>query len=176
MLTGAELRILAHLSKFQGNEDDKWDIPREQSLPGIAESLGVVRSALHTPLSSLEKYNFIISRSARVSGIGSRKRTVIHITNKGLSTLLASETPKSRKYRNFGPVPNLTTLHGREREIKKITDLLENGKNVLLNGLPGIGKTSLARGVADSLMAKGWVLRWASCGGDSDISSIAEMW
>ena len=85
MLSGAELRILAHLSKFQGNEDAKWDIPREQSLPGIAESLGVVRSALHTPLSSLEKYNFIFSRSARVSGIGSRKRIVIHITNKGIN-------------------------------------------------------------------------------------------
>ena len=25
-------------------------------------------------------------------------------------------------------------------------------------------------------MAKGWTLRWASCNGDSDVSSIAEMW
>ena len=57
MLSGAELRILSHLSQFQGNEGAKWNIPREQSLPGIAESLGVVRSALHVPLNSLEKAN-----------------------------------------------------------------------------------------------------------------------
>ena len=67
MISGAELRILSHLSKFQGNEEDKWNIPREQSLPGIAESLGVVRSALHVPLNSLEKADLVISRNARVS-------------------------------------------------------------------------------------------------------------
>ena len=176
MLSGAELRILSHLSQFQGNEGAKWNIPREQSLPGIAESLGVVRSALHVPLNSLEKANFVISRNARVLGTKSRKRTVIHITEKGLSALSDSGKPKSRKYRNFGPVPNLSIIHGRQTEVEKITELLENGKNIILNGLPGIGKTSLARGVADSLMAKGWILRWASCNGDSDVSSIAEMW
>ena len=176
MLSGAELRILSHLSQFQGNEAAKWNIPREQSLPGIAESLGVVRSALHVPLNSLEKASFVISRNARVSGAKSRKRTVIHITEKGLSALSESGKPKSRKYRNFGPVPNLSIIHGRQTEVEKITELLENGKNIVLNGLPGIGKTSLARGIADSLMAKGWILRWASCNGDSDVSSIAEMW
>lgn len=176
MISGAELRILSHLSKFQGNEEDKWNIPREQSLPGIAESLGVVRSALHVPLNSLEKANLVISRNARVSGAKSRKRTIIHITDKGLSVLSDSGKPKSRKHRNFGPVPNLSIIHGRQIEIEKITELLENGKNIILNGLPGIGKTSLARAVADSLMEKGWILRWASCNGDSDISSIAEMW
>ena len=102
MLSGAELRILSHLSHFQGNEGAKWNIPREQSLPGIAESLGVVRSALHVPLNSLEKANFIISRNARVSGTKSRKRTVIHITEKGISALSDSGKPKSRKHRNFG--------------------------------------------------------------------------
>ena len=176
MISGAELRILSHLSKFQGNEEDKWNIPREQSLPGIAESLGVVRSALHVPLNSLEKANLVISRNARVSGAKSRKRTIIHITDKGLSVLSDSGKPKSRKHRNFGPVPNLSIIHGRQIEIEKITELLENGKNIILNGLPGIGKTSLARAVADSLMEKGWILRWASCNGDSDVSSIAEMW
>ena len=176
MLSGAELRILSHLSKFQGNENAKWNIPREQSLPGIAESLGVVRSALHIPLNSLEKANLVISRNAKVSGIKSRKRTVIHITEEGLSALSNNEKPKPKKYRNFGPIPNLSTLHGRDVELEKITELLEGGKNIILNGLPGIGKTSLARGIADSLMAKGWISRWASCNGDSDVSSIAEMW
>lgn len=177
MLSGARLRILAHLANFQTNAEDKWNIPREQSLPGIAEALGVVRSALHTPLTSLEQDLFVLSRNAQVTGIGSRRRTVIHITEKGLLALSESNTPiNPRKRRNFGPVPNLTDLHGRNSEIENIANLLNHGSNVLLNGLPGIGKTSLARGVSDILTAKGWTLRWASCNIDSDISSIANMW
>ncbi len=87
MVDGTRLKILAHLSKFRDNYDHKWDVPREQSLPGIAEALGVVRSALHKPLTSLENKRLVTSRNAKVSDQGSRRRKVIHITELGLNII-----------------------------------------------------------------------------------------
>ena len=46
----AQRRILARLAQFGDEMQEAWDVPRELSLPGLAESLGVVRSALHIPL------------------------------------------------------------------------------------------------------------------------------
>ena len=62
---------------------EAWDVPRELSLPGLAESLGVVRSALHAPLTSMEEEGLVITRTAHVIGGGSRRRTVVHITDDG---------------------------------------------------------------------------------------------
>ncbi len=177
MVSGTRLKILAHLSNFQGNFDDKWDIPREQSLPGIAEALGVVRSAVHKPLSSLEKDKLVISRNAQVSGKDSRRRKVIHITELGIDTIANINLPdKIKKYRIYGKIPKLTNLHGRTLEVSNISNLLSKKQNVVLNGLPGIGKSSLARNIAEVMMEKGWTLRWASCDNDTDNSALAKMW
>ena len=177
MLSGTRLRILAHLSKYDGNFDDKWNIPREQSLPGIAEALGVVRSAVHNPLATLEKDKLIISKNAQVIGKDSRRRKVIHITHLGLETLSEADFPeKIKKFKYFGPIPNLINLHGRNTEVLDISNILKRNKNILLNGLPGIGKSSLARAIAEKMMEEGWTLRWASCDNDTDISAIAKMW
>ena len=45
-----------------------------------------------------------------------------------------------------------------------------------LTGLPGIGKTSLTRSVADLLMERGFKIRWATCDSDSDAFAIGSMW
>ena len=58
-------------------------MPREICLPGLAEYLGVVRSALHTPINELLDGDYIAERKAHVIGGGSRKRKVYHITDKG---------------------------------------------------------------------------------------------
>ena len=177
MVAGTRLRILAHLSKYYGNFDDKWNIPREQSLPGIAEALGVVRSAVHNPLATLEKDKLIISKNAQVTGKDSRRRKVIHITQLGLETLSEADFPEQiKKIRHFGPIPNSINLHGRDTEVLDISNILKRNKNILLNGLPGIGKSSLARVIAEKMMEEGWTLRWASCNNDTDISAIAKMW
>ena len=177
MVDGTRLKILAHLSKFRDNYDHKWDVPREQSLPGIAEALGVVRSALHKPLTSLENKKLVTSRNAKVSDQGSRRRKVIHITELGLNIISDIGIPSQiKKYRIFGPLPKLTTVHGRNEEITNIYNLLNQGRNVLLNGLPGIGKSSLARNIAEVMMLKDWTLRWATCYNDTDVSAIANMW
>ena len=42
-----QLEILTYLSGFGRDLEESWDVPREISLAGLAEHLGVVRSALH---------------------------------------------------------------------------------------------------------------------------------
>ena len=46
MLSEAQLRILSRLAEFGTELEDAWDVPRALSLPGLADSLGVVRSEI----------------------------------------------------------------------------------------------------------------------------------
>ena len=70
MVSKAQLRILTWLSKHPDNVRNSWDVSRELSLPGIAEGLGVVRSALNVPLNKLEQDDLISKRMAHVIGAG----------------------------------------------------------------------------------------------------------
>ncbi len=81
MVSKAQLRILDWLSNYPDTLRKSWDVTRDLSLPGIADALGVVRSALNQPLTRLEKNGFVIKRTAHVVGGGSRRRQVYHITN-----------------------------------------------------------------------------------------------
>ena len=76
MVTGPESRILARLHTFSSTLESAWDVPRDICLPGLSEYLGVVRSALHSPLNELVKKGMVIERKAHVIGGGSRKRKV----------------------------------------------------------------------------------------------------
>ena len=67
-------------------------------------------------------------------------------------------------------------LFGRNQEIQNLLKLILNGENIFLSGLPGIGKTSLARGVVTEVLNHGWTVRWATCYSNSDISDIARQW
>ena len=173
----AQRRILARLAQFGDEMQEAWDVPRELSLPGLAESLGVVRSALHVPLTSLEEDGLITTRTAHVIGGGSRRRTVVHITDSGRQTL-SENKPESatRRGRSYGPMPDKSTLHGREEASENLVEKLTEGSSVLLSGLPGVGKSSLAREAAERIIDTGWTVRWASCTIDSDASTIGEMW
>ena len=62
MVSKAQLRILAWLSKQPDSLEKSWDVSREISLPGIAEGIGVVRSALNIPLTKLEQDGLISKR------------------------------------------------------------------------------------------------------------------
>ena len=73
MVTGPESRILARLHTFSSTLESAWDVPRDICLPGLSEYLGVVRSALHAPLSELVKKGMVTERKAHVIGGGSRK-------------------------------------------------------------------------------------------------------
>jgi len=177
MLPEAQSRILSRLVQFGGELESAWDVPRALSLPGLAESLGVVRSALHAPLSSLEAEGYVSTRSAHVTGGGSRRRTVVHITDTGREAISELKEPSlARRGRSFGPLPEQISLHGRDEDSTTLSDSLLAGSNVLLSGLPGVGKSSLARAVVEQVLSMGWTVRWASCDSDTDAAGVGRMW
>ena len=177
MLTHSQARVLVQLAEFGEHLDSAWDVPRELSLPGLAESLGLVRSALHQPLSELEKEGLIFTRTAHVIGGGSRKRTVVHITEEGRG-VIQREKPVSREFPNriIGPAPNASQVHGRSSEIELLSEYIVGGKSVVLSGLPGIGKSTLARAIVSHLESLRWKIRWANCTLNTDVKAIGSMW
>jgi len=171
-----QLAILAYLSDFGRVLEESWDVPRAISLAGLSDHLGVVRSALHPPLKSLEAEGLVFSRTTHVTG-APRRRKVYHITERGREAASGADTPqKEPRGRAEGPLPDPINLHGRAEVVSSICSGLSEGSNYLLEGLPGIGKTSVASAVSQSLIDDGWIVRWATCQTDSDSSSIARMW
>ncbi len=139
MLPETQARILRLLARYPEELEDAWDVPRNLSLPGLAESLGLVRSALHEPLKALENSGLIRTRSAHVIDGGSRRRNVIHLTAKGRQQADAI-------FAEYSEVNIETTeedgLYGRSAELASLKLSLENGWAVV-TGMPGIGKTAL---------------------------------
>ena len=173
MVTGPEARILARLATFPSSLESAWDVPREICLPGLSEYLGVVRSALHGPLNELEKKNLIIERKAHVIGGGSRRRKVYHITEAGRAECGDIEIPAKKKVGELlGNPPTQTFLRGRDSLIQE----LKTKEKLILTGLPGIGKTSLLRGIADELVREGKIVRFATMESFKDITEIFGDW
>ena len=175
VLSQRQLDILAHLSGFGRDLEESWDVPRGLSLMGIAEQIGVVRSALNPPLKSLLGEKLVFSRSAHVIGSPRRKK-VFHVTEKGRMISEESEETKPIRGRAIGPIPDPIILHGREDLVAQLCQGFSDGGSFLVEGLPGIGKTSLSSSVCESLLKEGWTVRWATCNSDSDSSSLAAMW
>ena len=143
MLTQPQLRILKWLNEYPSSMEKSWDVSRDLSLPGIAEGIGVVRSALNIPLTKIEEHGFVVKRMAHVIGGGSRRRQVYHISNSGrdyLSQLLVSDiTPKKPK-EVFGNPPQKVEIYGRKTEFSQCLDILTQ-KSLVITGMPGIGKS-----------------------------------
>ena len=173
MVTGPESRILARLHTFSSTLESAWDVPRDICLPGLSEYLGVVRSALHGPLSELVKKGMVMERKAHVIGGGSRKRKVYHITDIGRMECQGVDLqPKKSIGELLGKPPNQSNLHGRA----ELIDQLKSKKKTILTGLPGIGKTSILRGIADVLVKEGMTVRFATMESFKDITDIFEDW
>ena len=121
----------------------------------------------------------ISTRLAHVIDGGPRRRTVVHLTDSGRqrAEFLSEEgLPEKSQILAFGPMPNKIQIRGREDEIDTLLTKLLAGENLQLTGLPGIGKTSLTRSVAELLMERGFKIRWATCNSDTDAFAIGSMW
>ena len=173
MVTGPEARILARLASFPTTLENAWDVPREICLPGLSEYLGVVRSALHTPLNELVAKGMLIERKAHVIGGGSRKRKVYHITDLGRAECQDVVLPQKKRVGELlGKPPMQTTLHGRDSLIQEVKSI----EKLILTWLPGIGKTSLLRGIAAELVNDGLTVRFATMESLKDITDIFNDW
>ena len=173
MVTGPEARILARLATFPSNLESAWDVPRDLCLPGLSEYLGVVRSALHAPLNELISQKMLVERKAHVIGGGSRKRKVYHITDLGRAECEGVTVPKRKKAGELlGNPPAKTILQGRD----SLVEDLKNKNKLILTGLPGIGKTSLLRSIADNLVEEGKIVRFATMESFKDITEIFTEW
>ncbi len=175
MAKPTEQRILEWLNQFDDSLEKAWDVPRESSLPGIADAIGVVRSALHNPLKSLQERGLIIIKQAHVINGGTRKRNVHLITDKGreqcnhqkISTILSQIK---------GNPPNNIELIGREEELEEINSIFLNENIFCILGIAGIGKTAILRSFAEKKSQEGMKIKWYSATSISSPKTIVETW
>ena len=177
-LSSPQERLLRLLGRYSQTLEKAWDVTREISLPGLSESLGVVRSALNAPLNSLETEGLIFKRMAHVVGGGSRRRNVYHLTKEGriLFDSLGEETLKPRKSSSsgsvLGDIPQIGEVFGRSELIQSAVSLTEEHHSFILSGLPGIGKTTVGVALANHLTSEGRTLRWATADEFSDFEAL----
>ena len=185
MVTEAQARILRHLAEFPISLEKAWDVPRDLSLPGIAEKLGLVRSALNPPINNLHSEGYISIRMAHVIGSGSRRRNVHHITQKGRELVSGFENDfgiiekrKSKKRTGImhGDPPKLTIIHGRQFDLEKSVQTLDEKSNLILRGIAGIGKTALSRHISKHYIEASHSVHWASATMFTDIHSMIKSW
>ena len=174
-MTGScKQRILAWLAAFPPSMEKAWDVPRGICLPGIAEALGVVRSALHGPITELLKAELISERKAHVIAGGSRKRKVYLLTLAGRESVGEPEVKRSEgKGILYGKPPITVELKGRE---EFIDGLLSQSGHRIITGLPGIGKSAVLAEYARRLVANGGRVRFATAEYFSDLSSLLTAW
>ena len=177
MLTQPQLRILKWLNEYPSSLEKSWDVSRDLSLPGIAEGIGVVRSALNIPLRIIEEHGFVIKRMAHVIGGGSRRRQVYHLSASGrehLSQLVVGDISPKKAKEIFGNPPELIEIFGRDAEFSQALDILTE-KSLVITGMPGIGKSVLVRKIAAHYGSKTSV-RWASANEFTDYLEICRAW
>lgn len=179
-VTAPQERILRWLGEFSPTMEKAWDVTRHLSLPGISEALGVVRSALNAPLNGLEDADLVFKRKAHVIGGGSRRRHVYHLTDEGRAMLEslgeAKTLKKSTRGTSYGSLPVLGEVHGRQHLASEVIEGMKSLNCIILSGLPGIGKTTVAGLVGQQLLDSGINVRWAQVGEFSDLHALCEQW
>lgn len=157
MLSRSQEKLLRYLGTFPEALDQAWDVPRDLSLPGLAEAMGVVRSGLNRPLSSLESEQLITVRVAHVIGGGSRRRQVYHASEKGRLWLLehpeSADVEQGEDETNQNHLP--TELIGRNETLLDLESLFGQRQPVFLGGLSGIGKTTVAQSLTARASVEG---------------------
>ncbi len=156
------------LASVEVDRNLRRDFPPALSLPALAMELGVVRSALHVPSASLESKGLIQSIKSNIIG-ATRRRTVLLITKRGLE--LANEMGILHHNDQNAPV-----AFGRSGDIETLQNLLSESGIVTLTGLPGIGKTTLARAATYDLDKEGRRFGWCTANAGTDLNLIMKSW
>ena len=178
MISSSQKRILTWLSKYSSDLEKSWDVTRDISLPGIADGLGVVRSALNLPLKKLQQTEMVFKRQAHVVGGGSRKRQVFHITNKGREFISKNSViPEKKKSLGIiiGNIPSIGEIIGRDELINSLISKIEMNSLVIC-GLPGIGKTTVVCELGTKFNQQGRTIRWANANEFSDLFEVCKQW
>ena len=178
MLPEAQARILRWLGPFSDGLREAWDVPRELSLPGMAEGLGLVRSALHVPLNHLVENGLVTVRSAHVIDGGRRRRSVHHLTEEGrraLGDLEPQEEKSAIPGQWIGHHAPAGPAFGRDADVAAVQRLLEEHKAAALTGLAGVGKSTVARCIAEAWCANGGDVRWANVDAYAGLSDLASV-
>ena len=174
MLSRSQEKLLRYLGGFPDALAEAWDVPREVSLPGLSDAMGVVRSGLNQPLNVLLDHRYITVRVAHVIGGGARRRQVYHITEEGRAWL--HEHPDATmEGRPSLPVEERVrhAIIGRTQELEELTNLIQEHGHALLGGLSGVGKTTLLRAWSTN---QSDAARWATVDELSDAEAIAGQW
>jgi energy-coupling factor transporter ATP-binding protein EcfA2 len=130
-------------------------------------------------MSMLEEKELLFTRQAHVLGGGRRKRKVVHITEEGRNFVLQNSDEKvtsrhDSSMKIFGQAPTFTSLIGREKETERLMKHLNARKQIHLRGLPGIGKSTLARSLAETVAKEGMEVRWAGIDAYTDVSMLMQ--
>ena len=174
MLSRSQEKLLRYLGGFPDALAQAWDVPREVSLPGLSDAMGVVRSGLNQPLNVLLDKKYITVRVAHVIGGGARRRQVYHITEEGRGWL-HQHPDATIEGRPSLPVEQRVhpALVGRTQELEELTNLVEKHGHALLGGLSGVGKTTLLRAWSANQTD---AVRWATVDELSDAAAIVGQW
>ena len=167
-----KIRLLRLLNEFGEYLENAWDVPRSISLPGLADSMNMVRSGLHKPLKQLEEEGLVKKRLAHVIGGGTRKRQVFHITNEGRAAfesinVLSPTIPDEEKK----PLTN-TTVYGRDDFITTCLNHLTEHSTLAIGGLSGIGKSTVANIVMENLELNNFKIRKVNVLEENDAQSL----
>ncbi|MEC7351102.1 MAG: AAA family ATPase, partial [Candidatus Thermoplasmatota archaeon] len=174
MLSRSQEKLLRYLGGFPDALSQAWDVPREVSLPGLSDAMGVVRSGLNQPLKALLDAAYISVRVAHVIGGGARRRQVYHITESGRRWLHEHPEEATKASTATAPkAPPTTALVGRQAELETLTNLLEEHGHALVGGLSGVGKTTLLRAWA---ARQEMDVRWATVDQLSDAAALVAQW
>jgi DNA-binding MarR family transcriptional regulator len=167
-----KIRLLHLLNEFGEYLENAWDVPRSISLPGLADSMNMVRSGLHKPLKQLEEKGLVKKRLAHVIGGGTRKRQVFHITNDGRSAIESRLVqPPSVLSEEKKPSAN-THVYGRDDFITTCLNHLDQHSTLAIGGLSGIGKSTVADIVTETLESNHFMIRKVNVLEENDANSL----
>ena len=166
--------ILLHLLENYSLKDEV-EVPLDMTQQGIANAIGVRRSHVSYVLKSLKQKGFVNERLSHiknkqffpgikllqliklVSSDNTLNSNLIKQHKKIGSLLTTTDVLKTEPVNFTDNMTQATRFVGRREEIKKIKNWIDSDLSgiIVINGIPGVGKTTLAAKIIDEYSQKG---------------------